>query len=93
MAMSLFHSSNLEKACTLMRFSSEFVSHQLHGQLFTWLALNENTSIFFLAEAQSDEETANRIVAALKEPGVVPATLPYTEEEWASQKGGSDNEV
>ena len=46
-----------------------------------------------LAEAQSDEETANRIVAALKEPGVVPATLPYTEEEWVSQKGGSDNEV
>ena len=46
-----------------------------------------------LAEAQADEETADRIVLALKEPGVVPKNLAYTEEEWVAQQEGTDDEV
>jgi len=43
-----------------------------------------------LAEAQADEEIALRIVDALKESGLTPPEIAYTEEEWEALQGGGD---
>jgi hypothetical protein len=44
-------------------------------------------------EAGAEEELANEIVSALRESGMIPSEVPYTEEDYATVKEeGSQNE-
>lgn len=45
-----------------------------------------------LAEAKVEPELADKIVAALRESGMIPDTIPYTEEDWIAKQQAAQNQ-